>query len=69
MTKLLIEVECGEETCGECGQLFEEAGRLWCHVFINKFGAIQQIQSRINGRGHRCPACLAAEQKAKGARP
>lgn len=52
MRQLLIEVDCGEETCGKCERFGKRMGRFWCWRF-----------SAYTPHKKRCPACLEAERK------
>ena len=62
MSDLLISVECGEKTCGACK---------WRHrlAFCGLFFTTAERMVRLHywqGQIARCPACLAAEKRAKG---
>ena len=61
MTKLLIEVGCGTEACGDCHYLEGDDGEWECPIFEYFLGDIE----RLDIKPPRCPECLAAEMSAK----
>jgi len=64
MAKLLIEVECGDRQCFECG--WRTMGGGGCSLFAGKRGIPRRLKRTGNQNDrYRCSSCLAAERKAK----
>jgi hypothetical protein len=68
MTALLISVECGEKTCGVCAFCHDTEDLELVHSFCSVFDIdVEETNRRRDCL--RCPECLAAEERAKGAKP
>ena len=59
MTTITIDIACNGEECGECDAVCLE---FYCAVFRAELAHAPSISMPLK----RCPACLAAERRAKG---
>jgi hypothetical protein len=61
MAKLLIEVKCGTEACGDCRHTEATGPAEWaCRLFNKNLGSTRDEDTMPE----RCPSCLAAERAA-----
>jgi hypothetical protein len=65
MTKLLIDIPCGTEACGDCELLVDDTEHYLCLLFDT--ATLGQVDGEK--KPPRCPACLAAERRSNASQP
>jgi hypothetical protein len=63
MTRLVVEVQCGEKACGRCHHVSPFRN---CRAFLDEgYNSPSRV---IDGQPQRCAACLRAEKEASDAK-